>query len=287
MTSQKKYLQAAVVGKMHNKKLSKRYKTIYRMIGCGGLVLLMSSLIMDITIILNGGTKDFTQEQIFFLTLRFLINIISVFAFILIVIKPERCELFALISLIYTFSILISDNGNLIPVFMAILAVTVLVTRGFFTKKKELKIIVLSVLYIAALCSEIRFGKVDFIRSVLNNIAAFFISAISFIFIQKYIANISARFEPRILDLTKYDELDEQDKEIIKLLKEGQKYDWIAGNQKMATSTLKKHVRRIFQILDVSDLVEFHAEFGGREIIYTKEELLEWKKRFLEENHPA
>ena len=65
---------------------------------------------------------------------------------------------------------------------------------------KELKIIVLSVLYIAALCSEIRFGKVDFIRSVLNNIAAFFISAISFIFIQKYIANISARFEPRILD---------------------------------------------------------------------------------------
>ena len=64
-------------------------------------------------------------------------------------------------------------------------------------------------------------------------------------------------------------------------------YEWIAGNQGIATSTLKKHVKRIFEILDVSDLVEFHAQFGGIEIIYTEEELHEWKKRFLEENHPG
>ena len=85
--------------------------------------------------------------------------------------------------------------------------------------------------------------------------------------------------------MTKYTELKDEDKTIIKFLKEGQKYDWIAGSQGIATSTLKKHVKRIFKILDVADLVEFHAEFSGREIIYTKQELLEWKKRFLEENY--
>ena len=59
-------------------------------------------------------------------------------------------------------------------------------------------------------------------------------------------------------------------------------YDWIAGLQGISTPTVKKHVKRIFEILEVVDLIDFHAQFGGFTIIYTKEELLEWKKKFLE-----
>ena len=81
-----------------------------------------------------------------------------------------------------------------------------------------------------------------------------------------------------IFDLTEYKDLTEQDKKIIKLLNDGEKYDWIAGNLKIATPTLKKKVRRIFDILDVSDLVNFHVIIGGRQIIYTKEELDVWKE---------
>ena len=272
---------------MKTNKISQHYKKIYRLIGCGGLILLLASLITNSIIVINNGIQAFNKEEIFFLILKFSINILASIAFIEIIIKPERCEFFALISLIYTFDILIANAANLISVFMAILAIVVLTMRGFFVKKKTLKIIILSSLYILALCTEIRFGRVAFIGSVLNNIAAFFISAIIFLFIQKYLASITSRYEPRILDLTKYKDLTALDKEIIKLLKEGQKYEWIAGNQGIATSTLKKHVKRIFEILDVADLVEFHAEFGGREVIYTKEELHEWKKRFLEENHPG
>lgn len=87
---------------------------------------------------------------------------------------------------------------------------------------------------------------------------------------------------PSILDLTQYEELSDQDKTIIRYLKEGQKYDWIAGALGIATPTVKKHIKRIFEILGVIDLIDFHAKFSNSSIIYTKEELLEWKKNFLE-----
>ena len=283
-----KCLRKQVAGKsMITNKLSKRYKMIYRVIGCIGLLLLITSIFTDTILIFRGGLDSLSLEQKINHLICFGINFFSIVLFLLIILKPERCEFFALISIIYTFEILIVNVSNLISVFMAILAIVVLVMRGFFIKKKYLKIAILAILYIGALCTEIRFGLVDFITSLLNNIAAFFISAIIFLFIQKYLASITSRYEPRILDLTKYKDLTALDKEIIKLLKEGQKYEWIAGNQGIATSTLKKHVKRIFEILDVADLVEFHAQFGGIEIIYTEEELHEWKKRFLEENHPG
>ncbi|MCR4735060.1 MAG: hypothetical protein K5829_08670 [Treponema sp.] len=280
------YMQLVEVGnKMNRHNLSKRYQAYYRVIGVIGLLLLLASLLLNITIILKGEQKDAPNNYIVVVTIRLFLNIISEVFFIIIIIKPERCEFFAHISLIYTYFILITDKINLIAVFMAILGITVLKMRGFFIAKKQLKISILVFLYTASLCTEIRFGKAIFLEAVLHNLAAFFISGITFLFIQKYLTSITNRYEPRILDLTKYKELNEQDKEIIKFLKEGQKYDWIAGSQGIATSTLKKHVKRIFEILDVTDLVDFHAEFGGREIIYKKEELIEWKKKFLEENH--
>lgn len=103
--------------------------------------------------------------------------------------------------------------------------------------------------------------------------------------IQKYFYLLKQNNIPRILDLTTYKELTDQDRTIIKLLREGQKYDWIAGHLGMATSTLKKRVKNIFEILGVADLIDFHAQLGTLTFVYTKKELLEWKKKFLKENY--
>jgi len=138
--------------------------------------------------------------------------------------------------------------------------------------------------YLLALFSEIRFGFNAFLTSLLQNIAAFFILGLTIIILQRQISHRNAN-AIKILDLTKYEKLTEQDKIIIKLLKEGQKYEWIAGSLGIATSTLKKRTKNIFRILEVVDLIDFHAQLGQFTFIYTNEELLEWKKKFLEEKN--
>ena len=181
--------------------------------------------------------------------------------------------------------ILTTDNDNLIPIFMLALCLITLNLRGFFRKRKFLKLSLLFVSYFIALFTEIRFGFNTFFQSLLLHLAAFFISSICAILINKRHAEMQNSIVPKILDLTEYDQLSDQDRTIIKLLKEGQKYDWIAGHLGIATSTLKKRVKNIFEILGVVDLIDFHAQLGTLTFIYTKEELLGWKKRFLEENY--
>ena len=151
----------------------------------------------------------------------------------------------------------------------------ILQIRGFFRKKKILKLSVLAAIFVICLCSELRFGFSVFINSFLDILASSFLMVVLFIFVQRYIKLITPYKLIPVCNFSDYEELTEQDKEIIRLLKEGQKYDWIAGHLGMATPTLKKKVRKIFEILDVPDLTGFHAKFSADEMIFTKEEFIE------------
>ena len=52
---------------MKTNKISQHYKKIYRLIGCGGLILLLASLITNSIIVINNGIQAFNKEEIFFL----------------------------------------------------------------------------------------------------------------------------------------------------------------------------------------------------------------------------
>ncbi|MCR4736312.1 MAG: hypothetical protein K5829_15050 [Treponema sp.] len=174
---------------------------------------------------------------------------------------------------------LYSHPSNIFSVIMFCIGLITLQIRGFFIKRKKLKLSILFILFYTTLCSELRFGFSTFINSFLDITGAMFLMLLLFIFVQRYI-KIRKPYELiPVCDFSTYDELTEQDKEIIKLLKDGQKYDWIAGKLGMATPTLKKKVHRIFEILDVPDLIGFHAQFSASDMVFTKQELLEWKKK--------
>ena len=265
---------------MPDKKLSPKYKKLFRLIGIIGFVLLLISCIHKIIIVSIYG---FSVENSKMHLLKILsLNFFCSFLFFLIILKPERLEFFSLISFVYMIDIIIADNDNIISVFMFVLCIITLNSRGFFIKKKKLKISLIILFYLIALLTEIRFGFNTFFQSLLLHLAAFFITGICVILIKKQFFSMQYRNIENILDLTKYEELSDQDKTIIRYLKEGQKYDWIAGALGIATPTVKKHIKRIFEILGVIDLIDFHAKFSSSSIIYTKEELLEWKKSILE-----
>ncbi len=265
---------------MSDNNLSSKYKKLFRIIGILGIILLLFSCTHKLFIIFKYGFSEDNPKIELYKSI--FLNFICTILFFLIILKPERLEFFSLMSFVYMIEILIADSQNLIPMFMLMLCIITLNIRGFFTKKKSLKISFLVLSYIIALTTQIRFGLNIFILSLLSHLAAIFITGICAILIQKQFSTLKNRAIPSILDLTQYEELSDQDKTIIRYLKEGQKYDWIAGALGIATPTVKKHIKRIFKILGVIDLIDFHAKFSNSSIIYTKEELLEWKKAFLE-----
>ena len=265
---------------MKQKKISKRFKKIYRIIGIFGIILLTVSTISKlIHFCLYGFTE--TQTEIEFYA-SLLVNTISIILFILIVIKPERLEFCSIISFVYMIEILVLNCHNIMSVLMAILCIITLNIRGFFIRKKTLKISLFVLSYLVALLTEIRFSFTSFFETFMMNLGAFFVLTVCALMVQKQFELIKNQSISQILDLTKYEDLSDQDKEIIRHIKEGQKYDWIAGYLKISTPTLKRYVKRIFEIIDVIDLIDFHAKYSATTIIYTKEELLTWKKKFLE-----
>ena len=255
--------------------LPKKTRFIYRIIGIGGCLLVFVSFAMFIFGKRNLATSTF--DYIF--SIIFYLFVIS--CFILIIIKPERLEFLSLVSFLYCILMLYSHPSNIFSVIMFSIGLITLQIRGFFRKKKILKLSVLGSLFILCLCSELRFGFSVFINSFLDILASSFLMVVIFIFVQRYIKLITPYKLIPVCNFSDYDELTEQDKEIIRLLKEGQKYDWIAGHLGMATPTLKKKVRKIFEILDVPDLTGFHAKFSAKDMIFTKEEFIEWKKNNL------
>ncbi len=176
---------------------------------------------------------------------------------------------------------LIYFPSNIFSILMFSIGLITLQLRGYFKNGKVVKLTALIVMFLAALSSELRFGFGTFLNSFLDMLGASFLMFLIFIFVQRYIKLKNPFMLTPICDFSDYDELTDEDKEIIRLLKEGQKYDWIAGKLGIATSTLKKKVHRIFKILDVPDLIGFQAQFSAQELVFTKEELLEWKKRNL------
>ena len=265
---------------MKQKRISKRFIKIYRIIGIIGFFLLIVSTISKIIhFCLYGFTES--QTEIEFYALIF-VNTIAIISFILIVIKPERLEFYSIISFVYMIAILVLNYHNIMSVLMAILCIITLNIRGFFIRKKALKISLFVLSYLLALLTEIRFSFALFFETFMMNLGAFFVLIVYALMVQKQFELLKNQSISQILDLTKYEELSEQDKEIIRHIKEGQKYDWIAGYLKISTPTLKRYVKRIFEIIDVIDLIDFHAKYSATTIIYTKEELLTWKKKFLE-----
>jgi hypothetical protein len=252
--------------------LSKKTRTIYRLIGITGCILLSISFILFILGKRNIASSTFD----YFFSIAFYICIIS--CFVLIIIKPECLEFLAFASFIYSFLMISNNPANVLAVPMTFIGIATLALRGFFDKKKGLKITLLAIIYLALIVSNLRFGFQSFFDSFLDLLAGFLLLSVLFIFVQRYFKIKAHQTFFPYFNLTEYTELTEQDKAIIKLLNDGEKYDWIAGNLKIATPTLKKKVRRIFDILGVADLISFHTAIGGRKIIYTEEELEVWKK---------
>lgn len=208
-------------------------------------------------------TDSFTQKSFKYVVLIFCLFIIVSVIYQMIFPLDFRLYivwtfLFACITAFYkstALSVIIVFNG----IFLGS-------KSGFFKKNKILKIIVGSVLYSASLISLLRFESLIYIDAYINFVGAV-ISFVLIINIYKYFFTKNKNLLGQVIQKENLDTLMERekfskrDRDILRSILAGDKYEKIALDNEISISYLKKRISFLYKKLGVNTQVDFLIKF--------------------------
>ncbi|OJF76795.1 MAG: hypothetical protein BKP49_04300 [Treponema sp. CETP13] len=219
------------------------------------------------------------DKEVFSNLFAFILNCTGCLIFLYLCFNPLKFELYGFVSFLYSSELIIDVPTCQMSVCMYILCIVTLYVRGLLKTHTERKITGIILIYIALLCTEIRFGLPIFINSAVTKTGYLLVIAIIILFLFEKVRNLKELSEPQILNLTKYPNLTERDKEWIKIVLSDLKYTYIALNYNLKEGTVRNQMRKIYKELNVPDRIGFLSQFSGCKVISTEEELLAWKSR--------
>ncbi|MCL2230597.1 MAG: hypothetical protein FWC01_05835 [Treponema sp.] len=168
------------------------------------------------------------------------------------------CWLFGLIRLI--------DGGLVNALLIHLLGYVFFFRQGFFRKNKIFKIIIGILIIIAAIVSQNRFDKILMMSRILHFSCSAVIIFISFIILNPEIQIIKKKMEKMTLVLQP-NLFTQKDSIILQKILAGEKYETIANDEGMALSTLKKQIKRMFNILKINDRTCFLSLYANYKIV--------------------
>lgn len=253
---------------MEKKLLTEKYKTYYRILSILGIIFLT---IYNISFFINFlKTK---QVSNFYgikhvESFSFYVNLFAIFGFVFTLFYPEKLEMYSLISFVYSIFITITSPENIISILMLFLGLITLSIRGFFYNTRKLKLSIIAIIYVLIELTNLRYGEKIFISSFFKKLIAMFLLFVIFTFEKRNSENNVEKKLNIPIDLSIYNDLNQEDFIIIKYLLLGNKYSAIATELKISIPTVKKRTKKIFNILGVPDLIGFHSKFNGRELLF-------------------
>lgn len=267
---------------MNNSKIEKSFSIrLVKLICLLGIFVLVFCAITDfIDYGIDLRNWDFLYIQ------GFITNFLVMIMFIFVFHNPQKVEFLAIVSFMYAFVIFLEENYyNVMGLFMYYLTVALMVFRGFYHHKKKIKILFTIGLLLLLQLTNLRFGMKIFINSIAQNVGYSLVLFCILFFLFQYQKNKNfSYFTSRILDLSDYDEnqLSAMDKEWLEMALTNEKYDAIARKYGYSEGHIKKRMRYIFATIDVIDRIDLFSKYAGCKVIKNKEELQQWKQKFLE-----
>lgn len=245
---------------------------VSRMLAVVGELILIVSLVVRF-VFMNDGSYEFT----FFDDLWIVLEIADLILLGIIIINPVKIGFFATASLLMSIVCFINDEFNPMGILMFFLFFTIMNARGFYAKRKKMKIIFTVILYAVLLIPLFFLQPEELILESVYNVAGYtFVLVSILIFASKWIQN-EALLSPegnKILELSKYPGLTKRDAEWLNKIKEGVKYHSLAIDYKMSDGTVKNRVRVIYNALQCGDRLGFMNFFSDYEICFTADERL-------------
>ena len=229
------------------------------------IIAIIAVLVLAMSVIrytFTYGTKLFLQFEV-------ILDIINIILLSVVIIKPYKLGLFAIVASFYSVSSLVMSPANHIGILMYFLVNVILCVRGYFKKNtKQKNIFSVSILTIL-IFSNIRFGYLIFINSLVNKIGYILTLFLCCFFYHGYLTNLfDAETQEKKLDLKKYANLSRRDAEWLAAIIKKTKYEAIAINSDVSLGTLKNRLKFIFKTLEVGDKRGFLNRYSGYEIMF-------------------
>ncbi len=246
---------------MKNKKID----LFVRCLACGGILVLMYRSLTDAFLFL--GSADVPKGE-FPLYVYFVLNCICSIAFGVLIWKPHKLEVLASIAFLYAAVVFLDRRENPIGVCLYIAGIVSLYARGLMNRSKMLRYgIAVSVLVLLQL-SRLRFGVEPFVDSVKETVSYLLVFVMIFVLLWNNANRATRRVASNnVLDLSKYPDLKQRDKEWVLLALQETKYDAIARQYGVTIGTVKNRMCVIFKILGVQDRISLLAEYGGYQVL--------------------
>lgn len=237
------------------------------------IIKIISLIAMIILVISNTrriesyGVRQLLINSYEFVT--FVINFISILLFFLLILYPMKIEIFSVGSFLYGIQILLFEPQNNIGILMYGLSIITLYARGMFNKHRRIKNVIASILFVAFILSELRFGKELFFRCVLEKMAYIFLLFLCLFFFQVYTLDVfETNDSNNKLDIQKFPELKKRDAEWLVEILNGEKYEALAINYHMSLGSVKNRLKIIFDEIGVGDKQGFLNKYSDYEISY-------------------
>ena len=196
------------------------------------------------------------------------INLISLIFFIILLFVPQHIVIFAIISFLYSFKIILFDTVAQYPIgqLLYLMGIACLVFLGLFRTHRLLKIILSFLFNYIAIGHSIRFGVDVLIDSIVSAIAYSLVFLVTLFFAASFFRFLYTTKHARIWDLSQYPELTNRDKEWLKQILEEKRYEEIATASGVTVGTLKNRMHQIFNIVGIEDRISLLATYGGYEV---------------------
>ena len=197
-----------------------------------------------------------------------IVNTVCLILFFIFLFVPQHISIFALISFLYSFKIILVDTVAAYPIgqLLYLMGTACLVFLGFYKSHRILKIVIsISINYIL-IFHNIQFGIDVLINSLITAISYSLVFFVTLFFSVSFFRFLYVRKNARIWDLSQYPELTKRDKEWLRDILDEKRYEEIAADSGITVGTLKNRMHQIFNIVGIDDRISLLATYGGYEV---------------------
>ena len=232
---------------------------------------ILAATLLTISIIYRIIDFNIIAEQIGYNEAIFVIiqNTLLTIPCIVLAIFPEHLEIISLLSLLFALSCNFDYCNPMAPL-MFMLSVSTLAYRGMYHNHKRFKFILTALLTIFIFFVDFRFGLKKGFASFTTKMAYSFVTGLSIIFASQFYSH-SQKTNRKVLVISKYPELTKRDCEWLNKIKDGMKYDAIAIEDGLASSTVKNRLREIYKIIECGDRPGFVSLYRDWEVIFNED----------------
>lgn len=182
--------------------------------------------------------------------------------YIYLLIKPLAYKIYPFLLFLSSYAVLYF-GGDVLGILLFFIATSLLQYFGSLKKFAVIKLILLTSILIACFISQLRFGTDIFFKSLFQIIPGTIILLILYYIYNKTHKNNQIPTNDNLDEAIKVLNLSDVDKNILHMVLNGEKYDYIASAAQMSTSGLKKRLSKLYKQLDVNSQIDFIKRFNS------------------------